>query len=802
MALTITMVSNSAWLGIHYMPSPTITFQGRSAIINQNSISPISTTSTTWTAVDGANNVVGTGTVTAGATSITVCSAGNWVGGGAVVPGYYTIYTGAGSAGVVTGTCVICTAGSQLYVPNSSGDTYINLSAWIGGAPDRDYYNLGGVVNPGWQWVTNVTFNGTNIVTLNNPGVGESFSDIKPGALVMSTLVPPGTTVLSVDSATQIHMNAAATGSSTSGTMYVSPDVVTTYTAAMVTQLGNDAYFTGPQDSARPHRFWIGPGWQSVAPTQAPDPTYWGQVATYLAAHGHAGGYYECPTNEPENGGWSTANTTTYWNACAAAILAADSTAKLVGFDSGGIYNDTPITGVASFLGNSYVNAHINAFSNHMEASNQNLSDILLLRQYLGGLKAQFAASGLPNLDLRLTETGIEPGQYNILHPRREARQRTMLRFVMESYGWCKENCYDFPVVDHQGSNIGTYMVDVTNGFNAGNMRAGAYACHVQSEAMYGTSCSPTNIPAALSFGPTGSIGDSLFAGLHYTGTTRDVVVLATNGLESDTVTLQVSSTAGVSAWDGWGNTRSVTVAGNQITVAVDDLLTYVFLPTGSTVSVVDTGTNVVTSLNSAINLAYRAASFVNESSASVAGVLNNGNFAKNLSGITGVKTPYSDSTVPGSITASSFWSNPSGQPVQAVVIKAGGPAWQTWGCSLTSFNIVATIGGVATTVYSYTQSGAVSYAIPGGCNGNSSDITTRTTWWKNPFAWIVPLSLSGPVTSLQLNITGTSYGGQPDLAASTVVENDSQNILLSEFQILQANVGPVGPQFPIRATG
>ena len=406
------------------------------------------------------------------------------------------------------------------------------------------------------------------------------------------------------------------------------------------------------------------------------------------------------------------------------------------------------------------------------------------------------------NMDLWFTETGINEGNYHVLQPRRAARQRTILRMVMESYGFCKENCYDFTTFDHEGSGLTTYLWDQLPG-GAANIRAGAYALHVQSEALHGTSCTPASPPAGLSFGPSGSIGDSLFFGLHYTASGGDRVVLATNGIETDTVTLNVGATAAAAAtaWDGWGKTRTVTNNGNgTITVAVDDLLTYVFLPASTTVAVVDTGSNVVTSLNGAWNLAHLAGSLVNEASSSLKGIVNNGAFTENNSGIEGVTTPYRDSTLPATVTASSFWSSSTAQAVEAVVLFAGGPAYQTAGCSITGFEVF--VNGSGTPSYTYTQAKAVSQAVPSASTGNASDPCFRTTWWQNPFAWIVPLNLTG-VTSVEVKVTGTSYGGQPDAAASALFENDAQQLQLAELQILQAgSSAPGGLTRAVRAMG
>ena len=796
---------------IRYMPTPTVTLNCLNGNHNGTGSSAISTTATTWTVVDGNRTTVASGTVAANATSVTVATAGTWASGGSVAPGYYTVYTGSGSNGAVVGTFVICPA-TNLYAPQAGDPGYV-LAAWLGGAADRDYYNLSnGSGQIGGYATTGAEFDGnTHYVTLTSgsPTVTTSsgFSNLVVGSLVMSSLVPPGTTIQSIASDTSLTLSANATGSSSTTPLYVSPGPVATFMAKFIAQINEDPYYaSGHQDSARPHRVWVYPGFQAYDPSRAPDATYWGAAAAALAAAGKTGAWYDLATNEPEFGTWTAPDLLAYWNAAAAAVLAADSTAHLLGYVSAGVYNTSSIDQVIAFLEG--VTHPISGFSNHMENSNQNQSNIVMLRQYIGSIKAAFATAAAANpsnvsanMDLWFTETGINEGNYHVLQPRRAARQRTILRMVMESYGFCKENCYDFTTFDHLGSGLTTYLWDQVSGSNA-NIRAGAYALHVQSEALHGTSCTPSSPPASLYFGPSGSVGDSLFFGLHYTASGGDRVVLATNGLESDTVTLSVGNTAAAAAtaWDGWGNTRAVTNNGNgTITVAVDDLLTYVFLPASTTVTVVDTGSNVVTALNGAWNLAHLAGSIVNEASTSLAGIVNNGLFTENNSGIPGVSTPYEDSTIPATITASSFWSSASAQSIRAIALFTGGPAWQG-GCSITGFEVF--INGSGTPSYTYTQTKAVSQAIPGPGGGNASDACFRTTWWQDPFAWIVPLNLTG-VTSIEVKVTATSYGGEPDLAASSLLENNPQQLQLAEFQVYQAGAdAPAATSNATRAFG
>ena len=727
MAITCQLLA-TAWCGIYYMPTPTIVMDGTNAALNEEGSKSISTSSGTWAVLDGGGNEVGSGSFSANATSITVATSGTWTGGSAVAPGYYTIATNNGSNGVVVGTVVICTASSNLYVPNSAGDSIWNLSAWKGPTLDRDYYNY----------------------------LNQNFPCTAPG---------------------------------------------------IVTQAGQDKWLTGPQDSARPHLLWISPGTQDTYPPANLTATAYGTLATDLSAASITGAWYELPVNEFENcGPWSTAQVISQCNADAAAILAVDSTAKFIVPCSGGIFNDSTLATIATILAG--LNFTPSALSDHGENSYQILSNIPMLRARLGAIQAQLVASGFPHLDYWDTEAGINGGSYNVLQPRRHARQVTVKRLVMESFGWTHN--YSFPVFDHTGSGLPMYDVEQTFGGSNGPLRAGAIAEHVYTEALYGTTCSPTSLPTKLSFGPVGTLGDSMFMGSHYTSAAHDVIVLATNGIESDTVTLALSSVTGVHAWDGWGNTRSVTVDGHHVTVAVDDLLTYVFIPSGATASVVDTGSGVLSLLNGCTNIAMLKASVLDENSVSQSGVVNDGVFSQcnaNAAGVGGIPvgTPYKDTTSGGTLTFSSFWQNTSGEQIVGVAIQTAGPAWQQNGCSLIAFTVTATINGTPTEVYSYSCASAVvptvdgSNPIPSPSNGNSSDPCTMTTWWTGPFGFIIPasqMSLNGGitgqlVTALKFTFTTVDYGGQPTLAASEAGNDWPGAIQLAEVQIYQAPSSP-----------
>ena len=543
------------------------------------------------------------------------------------------------------------------------------------------------------------------------------------------------------------------------------------HAADMVSRLAGDPYFTGVQDPARPRTVWIAPATQAQAPDRAPSPQDWKVLASALVDAGYAGSSYECPTNEPENGGWTLDQVISYWNDCRRAIHTADPTAKVMGFDSAGVMALTSLDDAGRFL----TACKVDAFTDHLEDSHQNLSNIVALRQLFGAMKSQFARSGRSDLDLWLTETGINGGLYGVLQPRRDARQRTVLRMVFESYGWPKEHTYDFRIWDAHGSGLTTFMVDGQFGNSTGNVRAGAYALHVMSEALHGTTCTTRNPPRALSFGPAGEVGDSLLAGLHYRGTARDVVVLATNGMERASVELAVSASGSVTVWDGMGVSSTVPVDGGRIRIPLDDLLTYVFLPPDSTVEVapawwsslsdVARGTRVVTN-------SHGAGGHV--------GVLTSGTFGANLQGGSAPvpRSPYVTTTIPATFEVTIT------KPAKGFALFTGGPAWQAAGSSLVAF----TIAVEGKTVYSYDCESARTLPIPSPAPGNSSDPCLYTTFWTGPFAWLEQVDI--PAGRVVLTITKASFGGQPDELGSAApgakhAEGDRQEIHLTAWQLL-----------------
>lgn len=282
------------------------------------------------------------------------------------------------------------------------------------------------------------------------------------------------------------------------------------------------------------------------------------------------------------------------------------------------------------------------------------------------------------------------------------------------------------------------------------NMRMGGYAIHVMSEALYGTYCSPSNVPAKLNFGTTGGAGDSLYMGLHYTGVSRDVVAIATNGIEYGTVTLNVSATGSVTCWDGMGKSYTLPVNAGKIVVPVNDLITYVFLPKNSTVSVAPWWWTTE---------GEKLGAWTNTSQ----------------EGDVTYTSPIDITTVPHTFTMT------IAQPATGFALVTAGPAWQTVGCSFTDFDI---LDGSDNVLYHFECASAVTQPIRSGTARNSSDECTHTTFWSSPFGWMEQVAI--PAGTVKLRINKTSFGGQADELGHTIAQDGDALIRLGCFQVLR----------------
>ena len=525
----------------------------------------------------------------------------------------WTAYDGADGSSVGSGTM-------------SSSATSFNISnttSWIGGS----------TIIPGWY----------QIVT-NNASSSSCYVNVCPD----NPLATGGTNLVTGASIpTSLDAGGTAPGVSMSGWAPGAPNrdcysIPLLSGSQLVSNVAADNYFSGGS-ATRPHDIWIASSTQDPV---HPTPAEYAAAATSLAGAGHTGVVWEVPTNEPENSGYSTTPPATALvtqiNAIRSAIHAVDSTARIMVFCSAG-FDSTPFSDYAGILaGLTFVP---DFFSMHMEDFEQNMADFVALRQYFDGLAAISAAA--QGQGWWFTETAIPDVGFGVLSTHRATRSRVLFDMVIEQYGWPKEHNYYFVQYDHQTpSDTIAYEVESQPfGTGNGNVRPGIYGRHVMGEALFGTSVPP----AILNFGGNNTVGGNNFIGSHYSGTSWDCVMLMTNGIIGASVILNVpTETIGntITYWDGWGRSNTVSVdSSKNITIPTSDLATYVFLPTSSTVSVVDTDQGVI-SFNSATNKI--AAATVTNSVSGGAITLPNDSFESNYS-LVAPTIPFLDgATFPG----------------------------------------------------------------------------------------------------------------------------------------------------------
>lgn len=643
-------------------------------------------------------------------------------GGVAVGGTVWTIYDLAGTQ-VATGTML---ASATSFNVSSSG-------SWIGG----------GTIVPGWyHLVTNDTSTSAAYVLISPHSPSGGASNLWQFAATPSLTYGSGSIPSGPD------LSAWAPGFADRD-LY---QVINLTPAQLLANVQADPYFT-TGDGVRPRDVWIASGAQSAT---SPTPTQWAAVATALVGAGYHA-IYEIPTNEPEFAGMTASQIATNCNAAQAAIIAVDPQARFAVFCSAG-FGETSFANWAAVL--TLLNFVPDFGSTHMENSNENIPDVVALRQYFNGLLSTGITHWL------FTETGMTEAGWGVFQPRRGPRQRCLFRLVAELYGWPKEHCYDFSIFDHIGSGLGTYQVERVSTFG-GNIRPGLYALHVMAEALYKTSVPP----APLSFGAAGSLGDSDFIGAHYSGTVNDVVVLTGNGVVGATVTLVSDLQPGdfVTYWDGMGVATTVAVSAMRtVPIPVNDLLTYAFFPPNSIISIVDTDQSVI-EFNSATNVIHGATT--KNGTGTTIGIVNNDSFSESYTDVTGSSPPYQDTTVPDTFTTSSLTQKVNGFALRATTSGFNGNM-----ASPTAFSVK--ING--TTVFSYSNPTAVNYANrPSGDGPDGDNPATSTEYWDGAWSWvqkIAPVTITGDVV---LTVTATSNGG-------TILPSSSgdQQINISEWEL------------------
>lgn len=465
--------------------------------------------------------------------------------------------------------------------------------------------------------------------------------------------------------------------------------------------------------------------------------------------------WFEGPNNEPQDNNVNTviSQMVTFANA----VRAGNPNAKVIG-PSCVTFNASQTGWLTAFL-NGLPPGTIDGLSIH--GYNTSNGDLAMTDAALANLRSVLNATGYSNLPVFMTEgCGEFINVYGVVHWRRSAHWIGMRYLLYEAYGIPRERqsfffpysvgFWEFPAFMWSADdNADAPILDFLRGLQ---------------ERTYNST-----FTRRLDFG---SVGQLLFFGSVYTSPTDQCVVLMCGGSPSGTVKLHIGTgqTATVYDWIGNSQTQSADGAGN-ITVAVNDLATYVSCSLTADISVVDADEGL---LSAGANLAMNATFSASTAAASTSynyntpvsiNTIKNGQFEYGFYfySANGIHSPVQwESTGPPPVWVMGKWTDV--QTVGRIVI-ATAPPWQQQ-CGLLTFTLATWDGSAWVTQYSFNDTQATSFPF---VRPEYSWGSVRATYWKEQCAWDITLPAPVQTNGVLLTVTKTSYGGEPDLASGNM---------------------------------
>jgi hypothetical protein len=408
------------------------------------------------------------------------------------------------------------------------------------------------------------------------------------------------------------------------------------------------------------------------------------------------------------------------------------------------------------------------SFHDYNSMTNGNLG---LGRKTIEAFQALLTQYGLSGKTLWQTEAGgAFKNVYGVHHPRR-ARVKILHTLLWEQYGIPRER----NVLWYDRSH-GYWPFPCWWQFGDGSLTADATLHRVLAEETFGLTHS-----ARFSLG---KIGDRIALGSIYSGASGScVVLLATSYFSNATATLAIAGTSGsLTVVDAFGSTTTLAIVDGKITVPISDIPTYVRLPVGATATIYKINDWPPASLLGAW-----------ASSSSVAKVIANGT---NPSAINddALMSSYGGGngmfiglyTMPDSVVLD--WTTAT--RVDRVIVW-NQMSWQL-GPSFVDFDVQTGNDGTTwTTQATVTRPTPTSFLF--GTNSTNTWGTQETYWDEQ---WVFDVPLATPVTCryLRVFVRSTSYGGEPDAAATAAggQGDGSQRIAVQEIAVLcDANVYP-----------
>lgn len=370
------------------------------------------------------------------------------------------------------------------------------------------------------------------------------------------------------------------------------------------------------------------------------------------------------------------------------------------------------------------------------------------------------------------TEAGAAfTGVYGVHHPRR-ARVKIMHTLLWEQYGVPRER------------NV--YWYDTSHGFwsfptfwrhGDGSVTADAGLHRTLAEETFGKTHQ-----AALSFG---YLGDRILLASVYSGASGSVVVTcAASYIPGYTATFTVTGATGpLTVIDSFGNATTAALTGGRVTIPVTDTPTYLRLPSGATVAPYSLADWPPAGVNGQGVSSSPSATAAGSGTSSPA-VVNDGAWMQSYG--SGQGTFQGAYSLPDTVTLS--W--PTGARFDRLLIW-NAMSWQT-GSSFVEFDVQTSNDGATWTTRSTVTKAAPSSFLFG--TGSTNTWCTQETYWDEQWIFDVKLPTVVSAKHLRILVRATSFGGEPDAAASAAGgQGDSgRRITLQEIAVLcDDNVRP-----------
>jgi hypothetical protein len=383
--------------------------------------------------------------------------------------------------------------------------------------------------------------------------------------------------------------------------------------------------------------------------------------------------------------------------------------------------------------------------------------DVILGDHCLGGLTSMIAGLDLSHIPVWMTETGEFVDNYGSLNWRSSTHWTALRTLLYEVYGIpCERQAYYY-MTSHGFDDFPSYLI------GAENRPAPQFAMFrgLAERTMNASRPARLTMP-----GPA----ERMVFGSVYNSATATTVMLLNTGPASTTVTLAGAGTATVMVYDWAGNSKTVSPnAAGQVTVTSTDLPTYVVLPAGSSVSVVDVDGGLA---ECTTDLALTAAAHSSSTSAEYGspaqfnnGVFEDGAYYGDGSPIgSDPLRPFRDAVAPPAWAGLS-WASP--QTVSRVIITCPVP-WQTQDAFL-AFTVSTWNGSAWVQQYSYTNTTTASSLFP---SGNADWKATSENYWDSTSTWDVVLPSPVSTEAVLVQVSACSWGDAPDQGAATASYN------------------------------